>query len=173
MLEQITWQQFLLAAGLLSLGWYAWLVLSKGLAFRPGLTTARPYPGEHSPDQNFQTAGPARPQEEPDTLEDGLIGRPRLPEGLVKVSTSSLSFAGTATSTGPGLVNDLTEDLKEIFTVLAKEDGQKKDFFRMIASVKENYDGLAGHPGIKLINDFLLENAPFLISPQELEALWD
>lgn len=115
-------------------------------------------------------------------IEKELMGKSALPEGLEMVSTSALSFSTVDSSVyleensradQLGLIPDVLQELKEVFQVLAKEDGTKKDFISLLGLITEKYGMIGSHPNISKINEFIREQAPFAISNEELENLWD
>lgn len=101
-------------------------------------------------------------------------------EGMEKVSMSAITFATeTEHSTDRlhddqlGLIPDVIYELKEIFELLARQDGNKADFFRMIHLVCEKYGRIGSNPNISQVNLFIREHAPFALSNAELEDLWN
>ena len=183
MLQQFTWTDFLLAALPLLAAWYAWLFLvyGKGKNGGGGLGSRQvSFSGLAGAGVSGSAGfpGPVVPPGFGDV--DDLMGKPRLPEGMSRVAVSDVVFADVRVDPGddgaeaePGLVMDVLGELKDLFGILAKEDGTKQDFFKLIGAVKEAYPGMGSHPGIAVLNAFVVEHAPFLISVQELESLWD
>lgn len=174
MLAQFTWQQFLLAAMILSLIWYAGVMLvfyrNEFLGFFGGKSN-RPLP-ERLPRQRDNEV----PVLEEEALhQQGLMGKSRLPEGMSTVAMGSFGFSQTEEQreTQVGLVPDVLQELKEIFSIIEKEDGSKKDFFNLMDMVREKFPGIASNPNIPRINQYIREHAPFLLTAQELENLWD
>jgi len=183
MLQQFTWTDFLLAALPLLTAWYAWLFLvygkgrngSGGLSSRQvsfsGLTGGAAAGG-------YPVSGSGVLPGFGDKGYDDLMGKPRMPEGISRVVASDLVFAdvaadGVVQEAEAGLVMDVLAEMKDLFGILAKEDGTKQDFFKLIEALKEAYPGIGSHPGIAVINAYVVDHAPFLISVQELESLWD
>ena len=105
-----------------------------------------------------------------------VMGKPARPEGLETVSINSFGFGPKDNSSQTlqlGLVPDVLEELKTIFNILQKEDGNKSDFFSLLALTKAKHPKIVSNPSIQYINDFVRENAPFMLSNLELENLWD
>ena len=80
--------------------------------------------------------------------------------------------AATDKVTQLGLVPDVLEELKIIFSILASEDGSKADFFSLFKTVKEKYPKITADPNIDSINIYIREHVPFHLSNEELEDLW-
>lgn len=108
-------------------------------------------------------------------LGDSLVGKSKLPEGMSVVSASEVSFAGDADGDKVmkiGLVADVVQDIKEVFALLAGENGEKKDFLFLMEEISERYPGIGSFPSLGKINAFIREHAPFHISNEELEHVW-
>ena len=108
-------------------------------------------------------------------LADDLMGKAKFPEGMSSVGMEEIGFVdleGRDVQDQQGLVPDLLEEIKNVFLVLAKEDGSKRDFMKLMKAVKENYPGMASHPRIRRINEFISSHAAFHLSADELENLW-
>lgn len=170
MLQQFTWQHFLIAASTLTLIWYIGVVL---LFYRKELTdfiqgqnkkTPSAAPLAHTWENEFDDM----------TETDDLMGKSILPEGLSTVSMNEFGFAkdGNSKEMQLGLA-DILEELKGTFNILATEDGSKKDFFSLLALIKSKYPKINSNPNLRSINAFIAENAPFLLTEEELENLWD
>lgn len=90
MLQQFTWQQFLVATLVLTLVWYVGVILlfyRKELnAFLSGKRQERqpPEPLPHHWEKDFDQA-----EEE---IEEALLGKPQLPEGMTTVSMGGFGF---------------------------------------------------------------------------------
>lgn len=184
MLFPFTMQDFLIAAVVLSLVWYAgvflWfnrrgnLVLKLGGAAGAGTkvrTKLRPgLPGKGSGGEL-----------EEDFAVEGLMAKVKLPEGMELIASNELRFSGMTGEAASGsvhydqlgLIPDVLEEIKEVFGILAKEDGTKQDFFGLMKLVGEKYPKISSHPGLSGLNAFIRDHAPFAISAQELEDLWD
>jgi hypothetical protein len=177
MLAQFTWTDFFMTALPLLAVWYAWLFLvySRGNRRDSFSVLAGAGSGDDAGSLSYAqvgsgSVGPGLAQG------DDLMGKSKMPDGMSRVVSSDLMFAedeGVAEQDQPGLVLDVIAEMKELFGILAREDGTKQDFFRLIAAVKEAYPGIGTHPGIAVINAYVVEHAPFLISLQELDSLWD
>lgn len=113
---------------------------------------------------------------EEEVLEDEeLMGRSKMPEGMEVVETAGISFASNSTDKVQqiGLVADVLQELKEVFAVIARQDGNKSDFFGLMEMVRQAFPAIGSHPNIGQINAFITAHAPFHLSPEELENLWD
>jgi hypothetical protein len=179
MLHQFSWQHFLVAALILSLIWYVALFL---LFYRGRLKAhlsgnkvkdyvdPREVPFSRSEDL----------EESAEALETELMGKPKMPEGMSRVGMHQVLFAGRNPEVTAwvdqgrqlGLVPDILEELKEIFSVLEAEQGTKQDFLELFALVKAKFPGIAGTPEEKALNGFIRENVLFPVSDAELDALW-
>lgn len=198
MLQQFSWQQFWITIGVFGLLWYVVVVLlfyrrelrsflsgggwradGSGGPVASGTAAALP----HRWQKGVQDiSGSDLPLQEGLNPEDDLMGRSRLPEGMSSVSMGEVSFfSGEEGSFDPGsrdveqqqgLVPDVLQDIKEVFGILAKEDGTKRDFFRLMETVRLSYPGLSAHPALRRINGFIAEHASFHLSAEELEDLW-
>lgn len=175
MVQQFSWAQFFLATGAMSLLWYAGIGL---LYFRNELegllgrkTRARDaQPLPHRWEKGVEELGDV------DEVDESLLmGKPKLPDGMSLVGTEQISFASDDGDKVHkiGLVADVLQELKEVFAVLAKEDGNKKDFLGMMEMVRLNFPAIGSNPNIGRINAFISEHAPFHLSSEELENLWD
>jgi len=179
MLHQFSWQHFLIAALVLSLIWYVALFL---LFYRGRLkgrsSGKRVKDFADAGEVPFQRSG--RPKESAEALEAELMGQPKMPEGMSRVGMHQVLFAGRNPEVTSlvdqgrqlGLVPDILEELKEIFSVLEAEQGTKQDFLELFALVKAKFPGIGGTPEEKALNGFIRENVLFPISDAELDALW-
>ncbi|MGN7988709.1 hypothetical protein ACTJKC_15275 [Pedobacter sp. 22226] len=177
MLQQFSWTTFFIFYAVLSAVWYLLLGLT---VYRKDAMTCLSgglNKGVTAPDaesgQGADLDYPAAPE---------VMGRSRMPEGLEIISMGALNFAagnagsqhdGNSKSDQLGLVPDVLQELKEIFAVLAKEDGTKQDFFSLAAMISEKYGRIGSSPNIGKINEFIRDHAPFSVSLKELENLWD
>lgn len=196
MLQQFSWQEFLIALGILALVWYVVVLLVfyrkelkgllSGVVWRPGAEssglvasgTAPPLPHRWQSGVE-QFSGPDPDEEVLNPVAD-LMGKSRFPEGMSSVSVDQVSFsfpeqdaASREVEDQQGLVPDVLQDIKEVFGVLVKEDGSKRDFFRLMERVRLAYPGLSAHPALRRINAFITDHASFHLSADELEALWN
>lgn len=106
-------------------------------------------------------------------LTDDLMGKSRMPEGMTKLNMNEIAFVADAgDETRPGLLSEVLQQVKEVFAVLAKEGGNKRDFLKLMAGVKVAYPELLGSPFISRINGFIAAQASFSINAEELDRLW-
>ncbi|MGY4539454.1 hypothetical protein ACVW0P_003888 [Mucilaginibacter sp. UYNi724] len=175
MLEQFTWQQFLVAAFVLSLVWYLAIFL---LYYRDKAKVIfTPKTKEKSPEK-LRKEWAHELEDEPELKEaenGGLMGRPVEPEGMETVAMDGIRFAEKPHNKEQqlGLVPDVLEELKGVFRDLENKDGGKSDFFPLIHRIKEKYPKIAASDNLEDINRNIRDNAPFLLTDEELEDLWD
>jgi hypothetical protein len=174
MLQQFTWQQFLIASMVFSLIWYAGVIL---IYYRTELSdffgrTGNNQSTERLP-HRWETGVAVLGNE--NLQEEKLIGKAKLPEGMASVAMGSFGFVQTEDDreTQVGLVPDVLKEIKEIFGIIEKEDGNKKDFFNLMEMVREKFPKIGSNPNVSRINQFISEHAPFHLSADELENLWD
>ena len=174
MLQQFTWQQFLVASMVLSLVWYVGVILiyfrSEVFGFFGNVgigTSAESLP--HRWEKGVEVL------ENEDVAQEELMGKSRLPQGMESVPMGSFGFAQTEgqREAQVGLVPDVLQEIREIFGIIEKEDGSKKDFFNLMEMVREKFPKIGSSPNIPQINQFIAEHAPFHLSAEELENLWD
>lgn len=172
MLAQFTWQEFWLAILLLTLLWYSGIIIfyyrkELNSFFSKGSNPKEPFPHRWSD----RVEEPVQKPEE----HDGLLGVSKPAVGTSTVSMGQISFGKdeNGKSEQLGLIPDVLQELKEIFSILEKEDGNKQDFFNMMEMVRAKYGQIGSNPRIVQINQFITEHAPFHISKEELENLWD
>jgi hypothetical protein len=173
MLQQFTWQAFLIAALIFSLCWYVVIILvyyrKEFLAFFSG----------RSKGNKVERLPHVWEEELEDEPELNLMGKSLAPEGMSIVPMDALRFADkgadrdTDRDVQLGVVPDVLEELKKIFHILKNEDGNKQDFISLFALISSKYPKLKGTAKQQAINDFILENLPFEISQEELDQLWD
>jgi hypothetical protein len=172
MLQQFSWQSFLIAALILSLIWYAGvltLFYKKEITGFTSLTKPEPaQPLSHHWETKVDRLAP-------DLLQPDLMGKSRSAEGVQNVRVGDFGFAGDEDNRYAqiGLVADVLEDLKDLFRKLASQQGSKQDFFILIGALNLKYPGIGSHPGIDNINSFILQQASFTLSADELDYLWD
>lgn len=165
----MTWHQFLVAALVLTLIWYAGVILifyrKELMAFlsRQKSPKAKREPLPHRWDEDTLT----------EEAENDLLGKPALPEGMSISTMDEISFAENQKESQLGEIPDVLEELKSVFSILAKEDGNKSDFFSLMKLVKAKYPRIGFHPNIDSINAYIREHAPFLLTEEELDNLWD
>jgi hypothetical protein len=178
MLQQFTWQQFLVATLVLTIIWYVAITLIFyrkevfGL-FDPRITTRSTERLPHRWEKGIDQLAESVNEEELD-----LMGKSKLPDGMSRVSSDAFGFSGGNQDEDQkmeqiGLVPDVLEELKGVFLNLAANDGDKLDFMEMMDAVREKFPKIASSPNIGRINAFVSQNAPFYLSKDELENLWD
>lgn len=172
MLEQFTWQQFLIAALILAILWYMAVVL---LYFRRDRAKFKPKPDQRQPER-LQREWEEELEDGPE--EDTLMGRTREPEGVSSVPMDELRFAPKEDDpdehrdTELGLIPDVLEELKRIYHILETQGGTKEDFISLFALISSKYPKVKGTPNQRALNDHIRENLPFAISDEELDKLW-
>jgi hypothetical protein len=132
-------------------------------------------------------SNPARSNQDDrgDAGDHDLMGKAKPQQGMERVESGKLAFApaqkgdseadqipANEVSNG-GLYEDLTAGIREIYEILAANDGNKQDFFGMIAELKAQFGPLGSSPCIARVNTFIRDSAPFAVSQEELENLWD
>ncbi|XHR95550.1 hypothetical protein ACFJIV_02255 [Mucilaginibacter sp. UC70_90] len=193
MLKHFTWQQFLVAALVLSIIWYAIVIL---LFYRQRIqdylngkhqSNIPPEPLGHAWDDEFE--------DEPLSNDDDLMGKPALPEGMTRLSMAQFGFAprvseGTIEQGNwkedferenkdkkrerqQSVVPDVLEELKSIFHILETEQGTKEDFISLFGLVSAKYSNVKGTPNQQALNDYIRDNVLFPISDEELDNLWN
>lgn len=174
MLAQFTWQEFLIATLVLSLVWYIGVTLifyrRELNSFLNGKLELKVEPLPHRWENQVETL-----EKESIDVPDELLGKPKVPEGTTSISMGKIGFArdDNAKEQQIGLVPDVLQELKIVFTLLEKEDGNKKDFLNLMEVVREKYKQVGSNPNIGRINEFISTHAPFHLSQEELENLWD
>ena len=195
MLKHFTWQQFLVAALVLSIIWYTVIIL---LFYRHRVQdylsgknkdNNPPEPLGHAWDEDFE--------DEPLDDENDLMGKSVLPEGMTRLSMAQFGFAprisDTATEQEAGesldttveqedadevrerqqsVVPDVLEELKSIFHILETQQGTKQDFISLFGLVSTKYRSIKGTANQQALNDYIRENVLFPISDEELDNLW-
>lgn len=197
MLHQFTWQQFLVAALILSLIWYGAIILlfyrKRILEILSGKSrpTSPSEPLTHAWNEDFE--------DEPLTDEENLMGKPALPEGMTRLSMAQFGFAPNLSKTTveqesikngeqdtaienestdddrerqQSLVPDVLEELKSIFHILETEQGTKRDFISLFGLVSSKYPKIKGTSSQQALNDYIRENLSFSITDKELDNLW-
>jgi len=189
MLKHFTWQQFLVAAFVLSLIWYIVIIL---LFYRHRIQdylngknkdNNKPEPLGHAWDEEFE--------DEPLDDEDGLMGKSALPEGMSNLSMSQFGFAprvskasenreedfeNEKTNVGrerqQSVVPDVLEELKSIFHILETQQGTKQDFISLFGLISAKYTSIKGTASEQALNEYIRESVLFPISDEELGQLW-
>lgn len=116
-------------------------------------------------------------EDQPGDMDDGLLGKPQLPEGMSRLEMNMFGFAPDPEDEHrelqQGLVPDVIEELKSIFYILEKEQGGKEDFISLFGLVRSKYAAIRGTPSQRALNGYIRENALFPISDEELNNLWN
>jgi len=175
MLQQFTWQQFLVATLVLTLIWYVGVILlfyrKEFLGFfgsktKVGAGESLAHRWEKGVDKLDTQI-----EEEPD-----LMGASKLPEGMSVTTSDAFGFSGGVPEDSKmeqvGLVPDVIQELKAVFAKLSESDGNKRDFMEMMEELREKFPKLASSPSIGRINGFIADHAPFHLSAEELEDIW-
>jgi hypothetical protein len=179
MLKHFTWQQFLVAALVLSIIWYTVVIL---LFYRHKIQdhlngkskgNNPPEPLGHAWDEEFE--------EEPLDNEDDLMVRSALPEGMSNLSMAQFGFAPKVSEEAldesrqrqQSVVPDVLEELKSIFHILETQQGTKEDFISLFELVSGKYPNIKGTANQQALNDYIRENVLFPISDEELDNLWN
>lgn len=169
MLQQFTWQQFLTAAAILSISWYAAVLL---LYFRPEIRALFSGRRMHPPEKPADG-----PPSIPDGEDDGLMGPTVLPEGVETVGDDDFSFAGMpgaeAKTRRLGVVSDVMQELKNITGILEKENGTKEDFYSLFALVRERYPSIRESGQLEALTAYLVDYLPFGLTDEEKQNLWN
>jgi len=173
--KSFTWQQFLVAALILSSIWYLGVLpLLYRKQLKAWLEKGRKNiePLRHEWDEELEE------EALPGSEEDALIGKSKMPEGMSRLDMNMFGFAPDVEEEDSrelqqGLVPDVIEELKSIFHVLEKEQGNKEDFISLFGLVKAKYAGIRDTPSQRALNEYIRENALFPISDEELANLWN
>ena len=195
MFQEFTWQQFLVAAMVLSVIWLlgVWLI-----CWRP-LPPGRLNGGRGNGVSDGEDALPHSWADEVDALDggnaldDGLMGKPALEHGVTVLEADEFSFVPVEETEErsersgrkedgervEGWEANLPLDMEEvqveiemICRIMEREDGSKEDFFALFKRVKKRYPRLAGSELRVELNDYIREQVPFYLSEQELDSLW-
>jgi hypothetical protein len=182
MLQQFSWGHFLIAMIVLNLVWYVFVGLvfyrAEVLAFlargEDGLLKigVGPVNGEARPSGMEADDNVKAIEREVDTA---LMGSSRLPEGVEVRSSSQVSFSASDTEDRydqVGLIADVLHELKSVFAELENRAGDKRDFFRLLGKLKEEYGPLSGHPSVAALTGFIVERASFHLTADEIDNLW-
>lgn len=179
-LQHYSWLQFLIAALLLSIIWYAAIVLAfyrkEIIDFLNGrnirITSTQPVP--HAWDEELE--------DEAVNETDNLMGKAALPEGMSRVSMSMFGFAPVIADFNDkkdedrerqqSTVPDVIEELKSVFHILETRQGTKEDFISLFALVSSKYPNIRGTSNQRALNEYIRDNVLFPISDDELDRLW-
>lgn len=201
LLQHFSWQQFLVAATILTAVWYAAVTLIFYRKKLQDLLSGKRQPV--APVERLKHAWEDEFEDEPEPEADDLIGESVLPEGMSKVSMSMFGFAPRvdepeleAETNVPEPVEDFTEvpeaeldedenrerqqssvpdaieELKTIFHILDRDKGSKEHFISLFGLVKNKYAALRDTPSERALNEFIRANVLFPISDEELTNLW-
>lgn len=180
MLHQFTWQQFLIAALILTLVWYIAIIM---LYYRSKLLDLFSARSKLKQSEKLKREWEEE-LEEDDTSEeenDDLIGTQAVPEGVSEVEMHMLGFAPKVKKeeipeddrdTQLGLIPDVLEELKGIFRIVEKENDNKEYFISLFALITAKYPEIKGTTNQPALNDYIRENLSFSISDEELDNLW-
>jgi len=183
MLQQFSWGHFLIAAVVLNLVWY---VLFSLVFYRAelkaflgrGAGDGVPFAGVGSlkvPSSGKATNDGDRDRRIEREVDAALMSSSRLPEGVEVKSSSQVNFSPSDRDGGydqVGLIADVVQELKDIFSELEKGAGDKRDFFRLLGKLKEEYGPLGGHPSVGALTGFIVERAAFHLTADEIDNLW-
>ena len=175
LLYHFTWQQFLVAALIMSLIWYLGVI---PMLYRQKLKKFFDRSKEFNPVEPLGREWDEELADEPEPTGE-LLGKPALPEGMTKVSMSMFGFAAPPDEDEDerrqrqqSLVPDVIEELKSIFHILEKEQGSKTDFIALFGLVKAKYGAIRGTPDEQALNEYIRDHVLFPISDEELTNLW-
>lgn len=168
MLRTITWTEFISAITFVAVAWYSLVFLL--------ILRQKKRGGQSTDPLAKDIKGNVAQSVSQDSLQahtNDLMGAVRKPEGLESLAMDGFGFADSVTPDEQlGLIPDVLEDLREIFAVIEKEDGSKHDFFSLVGIVKEKYPAIRTTGRLPEINAFITRNAPFFLSPEEIDNLW-
>jgi hypothetical protein len=179
MLHHFSWQQFLIAASVLTLAWYGFVLMviySKGVFARkvgtPVARAAAVYRGDAAAGQ--PAAGEAAAAAE-------LMGKPAEREGCSRVGSDEFGFAGPASAleaeTGfseddlLGLIPDVMEELKTVMHRMEETGGTRAEMLDGLRGV------IAGHPSVhrhrEAISEWIADLSVYELELEELWSLWE
>lgn len=174
MLQAFTWQQFLIAALILTLVWYTGVLLfyyRKKAMDLPTGEKQQPEKLKRDWEEEF---------DDPDE-EENLLGMVKDPDGVSSSGMDMVRFAPRVAKvedseeyrdTQLGILPDVLEELKSIFRILENEQGTKEDFISLFILVSSKYPQIQGSNHQQTLNEFIRENALFPISDDELNQFW-
>ncbi len=157
LLANFSWQDFLLAAVLLTLLWYVgvWLLFYRKRSVSAGASLPHSWQGQV--DELGVSA------------EDGLMGKPALAAGVSVLEAEDFSF-GVPQEAKLGVLADVQEEIKTACRAVEAGVGGKAEFFALFAMIRERY--VIPESSQELLNEFIREHVPFFLSEGELEDLW-
>ncbi|MEH6308701.1 MULTISPECIES: hypothetical protein [Olivibacter] len=174
MLKHITWQEFLLAATLLTFLWYISVIL---LLFRKELKrllTGKKHGAEKRPHSG--TKENDLDTEQTESVDDDLMGKTKLPEGMSVMGMDEFSFRKRDEEHKEkmlGNIPDLLEEMKQLFQILKDEEGTKEDFLILMDGFKPRLKAIRTDSNQQSLNEFITRHAPFPLSERELENFWE
>uniref|UniRef100_F4C123 Uncharacterized protein n=1 Tax=Sphingobacterium sp. (strain 21) TaxID=743722 RepID=F4C123_SPHS2 len=173
MLKHITWQEFLLAATLLTLLWYISIIL---LLFRKELKrllTGKKHGVEKR--THSVTKEDELNVEQTESVDDDLMGKAKLPEGMSTMGMEEFSFRKRDEEHKEkmlGSIPDLLEEMKQLFQILKDEEGTKEDFLVLMDGFRPRLKAIRTDSNWQSLNEFITLHAPFPLSERDLENLW-
>ncbi|WP_129715510.1 hypothetical protein [Pedobacter sp. SYP-B3415] len=174
MLNQFSWLQFFLCA---LAGGLLWQLLIFVVYFKGNFPLYRSVVlFQNSAKEKLRPADhrPPRPDSGPQNSAPEVMGGSRPSPGLSRLSLSEVSFSlPQGKQDQQGLIPDLLQEIKKVFKTLSNQDGTKSDFLKAMEQAAAEFPGMASHPQISSVNAFLIEHAPFLLSSQEVEGIWE
>ncbi|MCX2479343.1 hypothetical protein OQY15_09600 [Pedobacter sp. MC2016-15] len=167
-LNNFTWQDFLLAAMILSSIWYVAIGLffyrKEILNFISGKNDDVLDPLPHHWDDHV------------DLLDDDLVGTKAEAEGVEVLEAEDFSFSKTRNGEEDEdtleVIADFQKEIKDTFNLLAAEDGSKEDFFSLFELVRSRYRHTLISESVPILNELIKDHAPFYLSDEELNNLW-
>ncbi|MEQ7801306.1 hypothetical protein ABDJ41_16045 [Pedobacter sp. ASV1-7] len=168
MLQVFTWQEFLIAALVLSVLWYAGVGL---LFYRGEILGFLSGRGKSSEPLAHSW------QDQVDELELDLMGGVAGESGVSVLEADEFSFVPRESvdrDLDPlGDLADVQDEIKGICSVLEMENGTRADFFALFAMIREKYPKVF-EGGVRVeLAEFIVEHLPFELSEDELAGLLD
>ncbi|WP_143053764.1 hypothetical protein [Parapedobacter koreensis] len=167
MLQQFTWEHFLIAAAAITAVWYIAVIL---LFFR--MEIGRLFAGKPK-DQRTEP----EPPEPPDEEEDNPIGSVSMPEGMENIDPDDLTFAPKRDAESKtqmlGTVSDFLQEIKLLTEVLKREEGDKVAFHQMFTILKARYPAIRESGRLETLTSYLQDHLPFTLTEEEKQHLWD
>ena len=176
MLEQYTWQDFLIAACILSAVWYGILIpILYRNEIKNYLNRRRSRQSANEPLPHRWQKGVDDLVSDDDPSQHELMGTAKMPEGMESVPMDEFSFAPLSeydSSERLGTIPDVLEEIKQALGIIEKEQGTKRDFMQLLRIIAEKYPKLSDSTHLDHICQFIIDRAPFFVSEEELEDLW-
>ena len=174
MFYSFTWQQFLIAALVFTSTWYVTVLL---LFYRKRVKSFFPKCeiGNRINQVPLSHVWEEGEEYKEFNEEETLIGESKLPEGVLSVPLTGFSFAEPANPVEDrlGLVPDILEEVKHVFSIIKKENGSKEEFFSLLQLIKAQYSQILESPLLDEINQLIINESPVKISIDELESFWN